>query len=281
MPATIRLLHRRRGWLWTLAGSVVGLLVTLGLLGALAPNASGGAGVAVASIFVLLLTITALVALVASIVDTVRLHRIDPDLRRRAGGGVAHHPVHAHPYRYPPRHRISWVLGWFLMVVWAGLGVAVLPAFVDGVAYLSGAESSATFVPVSHQQECGRGGCSTVTNGYLAFVGTAGGGTVGGGTAGGGSVGGAPAGGLAGGPSVIWPGQVPLGQPFTVRAPLWDWGFGSQLNDGDGSAIGAIVAGLAIDGGAGFVIFAFVKLTRNWLRHRRQAGLPELPGWPA
>ena len=261
MAATVRLLHRRRGWLWTLVGSAVAWVVTLGLLGSLDPNASGAA-VAVPAIFVLLLTVVFVVALVACVVDTVRLHRLDPQVRSRAEGHVAHHPVRAHAYRYPPRHRFSWVFCWVFMVILVGVGVAVLPGFVNGVAYLAGAEDSATFVPVSYGQQCGRSGCWTITNGYLESGGAAAG-----------AVGGAPAGSFAGGASVTWPTQVPLGQPFTVRAPLMDWGFGSQLIDGDGAAIGYIIAGVFLDGAAVLVLFAAYHLARNWLRHRRRVAV--------
>ena len=280
VAATVRLLHRRRGWIWTAVGSAVAWLVTLGLLGSLDPNASGAA-IAVPAIFVLLLTAVFVVALVASIVDTVRLHRISPHLRRQASGRVAHYPVRAHAYRYPPRHRFSWVFAWVFMVILVGIGVAVLPGFVDGVGYLSGAESNATFVPVSYGQQCSRSGCSTVTNGYLesgsaAFSGSgsgAGSGSGSGPGSGGGAVGGAPGGSVGGGTSVTWPGQVPLGQPFTVRAPLMNWGFGSTLIDGDGTAIGYLFAGVLLDGGAVLVLFAAYKLLRNWLRHRRQVAV--------
>jgi hypothetical protein len=291
VTATVRLLHRRRSWIWTAVGSAVAWLVTLGLLGSLDPNASGAA-VAVPAIFVLLLTAVFVAALVAAIVETVRLHRIDPSVRSRAGGHVAHHPVRAHAYRYPPRHRFSWVFCWVFMLILVGIGVAALPGFVDGVAYLTGAESSATFVPVSYGQACGKGGCRAVTNGYLESAGAAVAGTGAGSGAGtgagtgAGSVGGAPGGSFPGGTSMTWPDQVPLGQPFTVRAPLMDWGFGSQLIDGDGTAIGYIFAGVLLDGGAVLVLFAAYKLTRNWLVHRRQAAVSDasdasdVPGVP-
>ena len=84
--------------------SVVAWLTACGLLGALAPNASG-AGLAVSAIFILLLTVVGVVALVASVVDTVRLHRRNAGIRRQAMQRTRHHPVRAHAYSYPPRHR--------------------------------------------------------------------------------------------------------------------------------------------------------------------------------
>jgi hypothetical protein len=252
VAATVRLLHRRRGWAWTTVISAVAWLTACGLLGSLAPNASG-AGLAVAAIFILLLTVVGIVALVASVVDTVRLHRRDVDVRRRAVRRTAHYPVRAHAYSYPPRHRFTWVFSWVMMLVLLGIGVASLPGLVDGVAYLAGAESSTTFLPVSYGQSCGRGGCSTVTDGVLAN-----------------------------GASVTWPDQVPLDQSFSVREPLWDWGFGAQMIDGDGSAIGTLIAGILFNTAGVLILVHLFKLARRWLRHRQlgrpMAGVTRLPG---
>ena len=140
VAAAVRLLHRRRGWIWATAISVVAFLVACGLLGARAPDASG-AGVAVASVFILLLAATAVVGLVASIVDTVRV--------------------------YPPRHRWTWVFSWLVMAILLGLGVVALPALVNGVAYLAGAERFAVLILFAiyktvrqwrrHRQQAGSG----------------------------------------------------------------------------------------------------------------------------
>jgi len=252
VAATVRLLHRRRGWAWTTVISVVAWVTACGLLGSLAPNASG-AGLAVAAIFILLLTAVAVVALVASVTDTVRLRRRDAGVRVQARHRTAHYPARAHAYSYPPRHRFTWVFSWVMMAVLLGIGVASLPGVVDGVAYLAGAESSSTFLPLSYGQDCGRSGCSTVTYGVLAN-----------------------------GASVTWPDQVPLGQAFAVREPLWNWGFGAQMIDGDGSAIGTIVAGVLFNLFGVFILVHLFKLARRWLRHRQlgrqMAGVTRLPG---
>ena len=244
VAAAVRLLHRRRGWIWATVISVVAWLTAAGLLGALAPGGSG-AGVAVGSVFILLLTVVALVGLIASVVDTVRLHRLDPGLQARARPRTAHHPVQAHAYRYPPRHRFSWVFGWIMMAVVFGLAIPALPGLVNGVAYLAGAESTTTFLPLSYSQDCGRGGCHTVTDGILAN-----------------------------GASATWPDQASLGTAFPVREPLWNWGFGSGLIDGDGSAVGSVIAGVIFDGFALLVLYSLVKLVRQWLRHRRENRQP-------
>jgi hypothetical protein len=243
VASSVHLLHRRRGWIWTAVGSVVAWLVTWGLLGSLAPNAAG-AGEAVAATFVLLLTIVGVVAIVAAIVDTVKLHRRDPSLRQKAAQRTAHYPVLTHAYRYPPRHGFTWVFGWLALLLILGLGIAALPGLVDGVAYLAGAENSVTFTPTSYGQSCTRGGCKTVTDGYLGAGST--------------------------GAAATWPDQVPLGRPFTVHQPVLNWGFGSQLMEGDGSAIATVIAGGLLDGFSVLVVWAAFHAVRNWLRHRRQ-----------
>jgi hypothetical protein len=137
------------------------------------------------------------------------------------------------------------VFSWLVMAILLGLGVAALPALVDGVAYLAGAENTVTFVPTSYGQMCGRGGCSTITYGHL------------------GTAGGAPA---------TWTGQVPIGAPFTARESFWNWNFGTQLINGDGSAITYIILGVLFDGFAALILFAPYKAVRQWRRHRQQAG---------
>ena len=251
VASTVRLLHRRRGWVWTAVVSIVAWLVALGLLGALAPNARG-AGQAVAAIFVLLLlTIVFVVALVASVVDTVKLHRLDPGVRNHATQRTTHFPVGAHAYRYPPRHRFTWVFAWVLLVILVGIGVAVLPGLVNGAAYLAGAEKTVMFLPTSYGQQCGRYGCSTITNGFLQNSGQT---------------------------AVTWPGQVPLDQPFPVREPLWAWGWGSQLIHSDLGAVGTIVGGLFFDGLSVLVLWAAVLAARNWWRHRQLGVVSGVPG---
>jgi hypothetical protein len=248
VAVVVRLLHRRRGWVWATVISVVAWLVAAGLLGGLDPDGSGVGG-AVGAILFLLLTVIAVVGLVASVVDTVRVHRADADVRERARGRTAHYPARAHAYSYPPRHRLTWLYGWFMLLVLAGLAVPVLPGLVNGVAYVAGAESSSVFLPMSYGQECGRSGCSPLTNGMLAD-----------------------------GSGGTWPGQVPLGQPFTVREPVWNWGYGSGLMDGDGTAITDIVLGVVFDGLAVLVLVHLVKLVSRWVRHRRApAGLEWRP----
>jgi hypothetical protein len=233
-----RLLHRRRGWACAATGGLIGFLV----LGSIPAK---GAGTAVLSVFVLLLAALVVVSVVAVIVDSVRLRGHAPEVRRHAMARTPHYPVRAHAYRYPPRHRGTWVFTWIVLLFLLGFGVATLPGLVDGVAYIAGAESTVTFTPMSYGQVCGRSGCSPVTNGILETGG--------------------------GGASAQWPKQVPLAQPFPVHQPLWNWGFGNMLIDGTGTAAGMITAGVLMDTFSVFIVLFGVKAVRRWLGHRRAA----------
>jgi hypothetical protein len=91
-----------------------------------------------------------------------------------------------------------------------------LPRQVDAVAYLAGFGHRDTFIPVSYRQDCGQGGCSTVTDGILKQTGQ----------------------------KITWPGQVTLGRPFPVRAPAWASGPGAELILSAGDAAGQTIIGL-------------------------------------
>ena len=123
--------------------------------------------------------------------------------------------------------------------------MALLPAEVNSWAYAVGAENQDTFNPVSYGQACNnvpRGGCHTVTEGYLSTRGA----------------------------DVTWGSRVPLGQPFSVRDPLWAWGTGRNLTSGDGSAIPNIVAGLFFDGVTLLLLFTLVVIVRDTPSRRSQ-----------
>jgi hypothetical protein len=235
VAAVVRLLHRRRGWIVTTVAGVAAWLTVAVIRGYLADDGGNGAAVAVGSVMVVLLAIVCIVALTACVVDTVRLHRVDSGVRQRGG--------------LPPRHRLDLILSSIALLIPLGFGVAVLPDLVNGVAYLTGAENSSVFLPLSYSQECGRSGCNTVTDGTLAR-----------------------------GASVSWPRRVPLGQEFPVREPVWNWGFGTQLINDDTSAIASVVLGVLIDGFCVFLLVFLVMLTqrsgplRPRGRHARAAG---------
>ncbi len=234
----VTLHHRRRGWAWVAIGSVIGLVAYAGIDLNLFENLTGTAEtLSVIPVFVLLALVLA--GLVVVIVDTSRIHRADAAVRVSAKGSVSHYPLYAHAHRYPPHHRGSWVFAIFMLVAMTGITAFILPAEVNSWAYVVGAEHQDTFNPVSYGQACGGGvghgvSCHTVTEGYLSKSGA----------------------------DVTWGSQVPLGQPFSVRDPLWAWGTGRGLISGDGSAIPDIVAGLFFDGVTLLLLYVLVVIVR-------------------
>jgi hypothetical protein len=122
-----------------------------------------------------------------------------------------------------------------MLVAMTGLAVVFLPGEVNSVAYLTGVESHDTFNPVSYAQACGKGSCSTVTDGFLSSSGA----------------------------DVTWDSQVPLGRSFPVQVPVWNWGIGHSLVSGDGQAIAELVVGLIFNAITAFMLFAIVMVTRT------------------
>lgn len=232
----VTLHHRRRGWAWVAAGSAIGLAVYAGIDASLLGHATGTAETLSAiPVFVLLGLV--LVGLVVVIVDTARLHRADGAVRVTAKGSVSHHPVYAHAYRWPPRHHGSWVAVVIMLAAMTCFTAYLLPQEVNAWAYVVGAEKQDTFHPVSYSQ-CPMvylRRCYVVTEGYLSRTGA----------------------------DVSWGSQVPLARPFGIRDPLWDWGSGRQLIDGDGTAIPDIVADLFFDAVALLMLCVLVVLARE------------------
>ena len=237
----VTLHHRRRGWVCVSVGSAIGLAVYVGIDVNLFEHATGTAEtLSVIPVFVLLGLFLA--GLVVVIVDTSRLHRADPAVKVKAKGSVSHHPVYAHVYRWPPRHPGSWVAVVVMLAAMTCFTAYLLPQEVNAWAYVVGAEKQDTFNPVSYSQACrgslgrsGGGGCHIVTDGYLSRTGA----------------------------DVTWGTQVPLGQPFSVRDPVWAWGSGRNLTNGDGSAIPTIIAGLFFDGMALLLLYVLIVIVRE------------------
>ncbi len=233
----VRLHHRRRGWAWVATGSAIGLAVYVGIDVSLFENLTGTAGtLSIIPVFLLLALV--LVGLVVVIVDTSRIHRADGAAQVSAKDSVSHHPLYAHAHRYPPHHHGSWVFAIGLLVVITGITIFLLPAQVNSWGYAVGAENQDTFNPVSYGQSCTHlsrgGGCHIVTEGYLSKSGA----------------------------DVTWGSQVPLGQPFSARDPLWAWGSGRTLTSGDGSAIATIIANLFFDGVTLLLLYVLVVIVR-------------------
>jgi hypothetical protein len=243
VAATVRLLHRRRGWAWTAAGSFIGLCVYAVIGSHFFPNPPGAAG-AVNGLAVIVLLGLTIVGLVVAIVDTVRLHRLAPETKAHALGRTSHHPVIAHAYRYPPHHRFSWVFSRLLLAAWVALTIGFLPAQVNSAAYLVGAGHNVTFLPQSYGQDCGRSGCTTVTNGILATGGS--------------------------GTKATWPGQAPLDLPFTVRGPVWSgWGSVQLVGDTAGAVI-MVIFGLFLDAVSVLAVISIIKFMQHWMARQMQ-----------
>jgi hypothetical protein len=244
--AAVRLLHRRRGWAWLAVGSFIGLCVYAGIGSHFFPNPAGAAGAANGLAVLALLGLTVL-GLVVAIVDTVRVRRLAPDIRAHATRRTSHHSVVGHAYRYPPHHRVSWVFGRLMLVAWVALTVSFLPDQVNSAGYLMHAGPSVTFLPESYGQDCGRSGCSTVTNGVLSP----------------GVTGGA-------GAKATWPGQMPLFQPFTVRGPLWDaWGSVQLVGDTVGAVL-MVLFGLFLDAVTVLAVISLAKFVQHRVTRRIQ-----------
>ena len=249
----VRLHHRRRGWAWVAIGSVIGLAVYAAINVNLF-NSLTGTAETLSVIPVVALLALALVGLVDVIVDTTRIHRADATVQASAKSSVSHHPLYAHAYRWPPRHPASWVAAIFMLVAMTCITAYILPQEVNAWGYVVGAEHQDTFNPVSYATTCatvGRGfRCNSVTVGYMSRTGA----------------------------NVIWGPQVPLGQPFRVRDPLWVWGTGRNLIAGDSSAIPTIVAGLFFDGVALLLLYVIVVLLRETSpRRNRPTPVPAGP----
>lgn len=245
----VSLHHRRRGWAWVATGSAIGLVVYAGIDANLFENPTGAAGtLSVIAVFVLLTLVLA--GLVVVIIDTSRIHRADAAGRVSAKGSVSHYPLYAHAHSYPPRHHASWVFVIVMLVAMTGLTVYLLPAEVNSWAYVVGAENQGTFNPVSYGPACMSGvprqrGCHLVTDGFLSRSGT----------------------------DVTWGGVVPLGQPFSVRDPLWAWGRGRILLTSDAPAIANIITGLFFDGVTLLLLYVLIVVVRETPSRRR----PRMP----
>lgn len=242
IASAVRLLHRRRGWAWTLGASLIALVAFIVIGVNFWPNATGAVG-AITGIVVVLLLALAVIALIVVIVDTVQLHGRHPSVRDAAFSGVSHHPLAAHPFRTPVRHRGSHVGVWIALVLFIGLAVGFLPDQVNGIAYLAGAGKSVTFVPENYQQVCGRSSCHNETNGML----------------------------LTSPPiSATWPYQVPLGQPFPVRQPVWNgWGSPDLM---DGTQAGGVIFGMILfDVPAILILYLVSRMVWRRLHRRREA----------
>ncbi len=242
LAATVRLVRRRRRWGWTALWGFLAFLVAISVYSSQYSDATDTGPVAVLAIAMAIgaLTVAALVMVTAT---SVLLGR-----RTAAQRAQAVSQADRKPARRSGSGRSDWALASGLLVVALGAAVLFLPGLVNGVSYLTGG-NTATFVPQSYAESCsyhGNGDCSTVTVGILKTG--------------------------SGGVTSTWPDDVPLGRPFEVRRPVWTWGPGSALIDGDGIAVGAALISLLFDGLTVLAAIFFVKAVRRSLGRLRRPG---------
>jgi hypothetical protein len=241
LTATVRLVRRRRRWGWTALGGFIAFLVAISVYSNQYSDATDSGPVAVLAIAMALgaLTVAGLVIVVAV---SVLLGRQSAARRAQAISYADRKPAGR-----SGSGRYDLALASGLLAVALGAAVLFLPGLVNGVSYLAGGKM-ATFVPQSYGESCsyhGNGDCSTVTVGILKTGG--------------------------GGVRSTWPDEVPLGRPFRVREPVWTWGPGSALIDGDGIAVGAALISLLFDGLMVLAVIFFVKVVRGKLGRLRRA----------
>jgi hypothetical protein len=235
----VRLIHQRRGWAWTSVASLVALvaLPVVILTAFYTTFAYAGTPSDIAAVAEIALLALLILALVVVIVETVRLHRRGPKVLMEARSLIAGHPV---PLHHQPRH----VLFWIVIVTLILPAPASLPYQINGYAYAFGAGRTVTFLPQSHEQWCGKQGCSTVTDGILATD-----------------------------PPVlaVWPYDVPLGRPFSVRKPAVNSLGRVQVMNGS-QAAEAIVLGLFFDALAVLIVLMIISQVRRQRGRTTQVG---------
>jgi hypothetical protein len=241
LDAAVRLVRRRRRWGWTALAGFIGFLIAISAYSNQYNDSTNTGPVAVLAVAMAIgaLTVAGLVMVVAT---SVQLRRQNAARRTQAVSYVAREAA-----RRSRSGRYDWALASGALVVALGAAVLFLPGLVNGVSYLAGGKTS-TFVPQFHTVSCsyhGTGQCQTVTVGILKTGGA--------------------------GVTSTWPDDVPLGRPFQVREPVWTWGLGAGLLDGDGIAIGAALISLLFDGLAVLAVIFFVNVMRSRLGRLRRA----------
>ena len=243
VTASARLLRRRQRW-----SRAAGTLVVLCLLGAAAGHEASSSGTPPPLWYDLVIAgfgALGLACAAVAVVQSVRLRRGPQEIRASAGKVFAEQQARQSARHYPRWNALFQVVLWTGMLMIVAVAVVSVPAVVNGVAYLAGAEKTVTFDPVSHETVCHtRGGCEVVTEGVMETGGQ--------------------------GTEATWPHEVPLGKPFPIRQPFWQWGLGAALIDSAVIAVVAILVSLLIQAFAVFIVVRmFIRVRARW-RHRRE-----------
>jgi hypothetical protein len=241
--ASARLLRRRQRW-----SRAAGTLVVLCLLGWAAGHEASSSGTPPPLWYDLVIAgfgAVGVACAAVAVVQSFRLRRSSQETRASAGKIFAQDQARQSARHYPRWNTLFQVVLWAGMLMIVAVAVVSVPAVVNGVAYLAGAEKTVTFDPVSHETVCHtRGGCETVTEGIMETGGQ--------------------------GTEATWPHEVPLGKPFPIRQPFWQWGLGAALIDSAAIAVVAILVSLLIQAFAVFLVVRLISRARGRWRHRRE-----------
>jgi len=243
VTASARLLRRRQVWSRT-----AGTLVVLCLLGAAAGHEASSSGTPPPLWYDLVIAgfgALGLACAVLAVIQSARLRRGPQEIRAPAGKVFAEQQARQSARHYPRWNALFLVILWTGVLMIVAVAVVSVPAVVNGVAYLAGAEKTVIFDPVSHETVCHtRGGCEVVTEGVMQTGGQ--------------------------GTEASWPHEVPLGRPFPIRQPFWQWGLGAALIDSAAIAVVAILVSLLIQAFAVFLVLRLISRARRRWRHRRE-----------
>jgi hypothetical protein len=243
VAASARLLRRRQRW-----SRAAGTLVVLGLLGFAAGHEASSSGTPPPLWYDLVIAgfgALGLACAAVAVILSVRLRRGPQETRASADKVFAEQQARQSARHYPRWNALFQVVLWAGMLMIVAVAVVSVPAVVNGVAYLAGAEKTVTFDPVSHETVCHtRGGCEVVTEGVMETGGQ--------------------------GTEASWPHEVPLGKPFPIRQPFWQWGLGAALIDSAAIAVVAILVSLLIQAFAVFLVVRLISRVRRRWRHRRE-----------
>jgi hypothetical protein len=246
--AARRLLAARSEWGITCIRSVLAAFGYLGVgVGVLDDITNGSTGPIATAMEVIGIALVAfaLVALVISAGETIRLRRLDQDIRTQATSEAkaASQPSRRRRRASAPGRPASWQFRVFigsLLALWLLVMTGFMPQQVNAIAYLAGSGPTVPFGAQSYIQNCGaRGGCTTMTDGVLL---------------------------TDPGVRATWPEQAPLHRQFAVRRPvLASWGSPVQLMDGTWAGL-SLAFGLFLDLISAGVITGLIY---SW-RHRRR-----------
>lgn len=257
VSAAVRLLHRRHGWTRLTITSFIACA-----FGEAASLNAASQGTPVPSWFsaiVIVLAAMTVAGIIAVAVCSAQLRHTAPQVLMQATPIASRHKQGRPAHHFPPRHLVTWILCWAGMTLFLFVSVISVSAPVDGIAYLAGADKTVTFDPISHSTSCSFSSssyvCSSSTDGIMETRG--------------------------GQVSATWPAVVPLGRPFQVRQPFWQWGLGEALINNDRIAVVATVIGLLLEAAGMLVLLTAFRLVRNWHHHRQQRQQAAVAAAPA